>query len=143
MAVPWKRLWPLAGSLVLVVALLAMSGGLPAQVAVPAGATGTADGRPADSRSPSSNPSATELAMKGGPLMIPIALCSVVMLALAVERFAALRRARIMPQAFLDELQIISGGPKLDRERAVALCERFRSPIASLLRAALARTGRP
>jgi biopolymer transport protein ExbB len=88
-------------------------------------------------------PSILELAVKGGPLMVPIAACSVVMLALAVERFAGLRRGRVMPQAFLDELQLLAEAPRLDVGRATALCERFRCPMAGMLRAALSRAGRP
>ena len=136
MRVIWKQMVPMIGSIGVVVVLFTVSPGHGGQtLAQPVQQDG--------GRSEQTSPSVTELAVKGGPLMIPIALCSVVMLALAVERSVGLRRRRIMPQAFLDELQIMCGGAKLDAERAAALCDRFRSPVASLLRAALARAGRP
>lgn len=138
MPVSCKRLWPSVGSLMIVAILFALGPRLLAQ-----GSAASPRGNEAEARSNTANPSVTELAMKGGPLMIPIALCSVLMLGLAAERFARLRRSRIIPQAFLDELQVMSGGPKLNTERVEALCNRFRSPIANILRAALARAGRP
>ena len=143
MCVSWKHLWPLVGSLALVVILFTTNPLLRAQAPAEPDRKAAGGSAGSESRPASANPSVTELAMKGGPLMIPIALCSVLMLGLAAERFARLRRSRIIPQAFLDELQVMSGGPKLDTERVGALCNRFRSPIANMLRAALARAGRP
>lgn len=45
-----------------------------------------------------------ESLMAGGPVMIPIGLCSVIALATFLERLLALRRDRIVPRAFAAEL---------------------------------------
>ena len=40
--------------------------------------------------------------LKGGPMMIPLAICSLVALAVIVERGMSLRRNRIIPPGFMD-----------------------------------------
>src|SRR5687767_2192335 len=55
----------------------------------------------------------------GGPLMYPIALCSVVMLIFVFERLIALRRGRVIPGPFVKKfLEQIREG-QLDRETAL------------------------
>lgn len=44
------------------------------------------------------------LIKKGGPVMIPLGIASIVALAIALERFISLRRERILPDGFLDGL---------------------------------------
>ncbi len=43
--------------------------------------------------------------MKGGVMMIPIGLCSVVALAVVIERLLSLRRSKVMPASFLPGLK--------------------------------------
>ncbi len=68
-----------------------------------------------------------DMLVAGGPVMIPIALCSVVALAMFLERMWALRRSAVVPGGFLDNLhQLVLAGRYDD---ALALCQR--SPVAA------------
>jgi biopolymer transport protein ExbB len=44
------------------------------------------------------------LAMKGGPVMVPLGICSVISLAMSIERFISLRKSKICPAGFMDSL---------------------------------------
>lgn len=79
----------------------------------------------------------------GGPLMIPIALCSFVLLVFVFERAIFLRRGRVIPRPFVKRfLQQMREG-RLDRQRALELCEENRSPVAEVFGAAVRKWGRP
>ena len=75
----------------------------------------------------------------GGPVMVPILLCSVVALATFFERLWSLRRERVVPQAFSVELIDL-----VRQERwndALTLCRKRDAAIARILEVALeART---
>lgn len=77
----------------------------------------------------------------GGPVMIPILLCSVVALAMFLERLWALRRPRVLPAGFLREL-----GELVTHRRypdAIALCQRTDAAVARLIHVALLARHRP
>ena len=79
----------------------------------------------------------------GGPLMIPIGICSFILMVFVFERSISLRRGRVIPRPFVKRfLQQISDG-ELDREAALELCERNRSPVAEIFAAAVRKWGRP
>ena len=46
----------------------------------------------------------------GGPVMVPIGLCSVLVVALAMERFLRLRRGLICPRKIDDALELMRAG---------------------------------
>jgi biopolymer transport protein ExbB len=79
----------------------------------------------------------------GGVLMIPIALCSFILVVFIFERMISLRKARIIPgpfsTRFLDQL----ANGDLDRSSASALCEKNNSPIAHVFAAGVQKWGRP
>ncbi len=77
----------------------------------------------------------------GGPVMIPILLCSVVALAMFLERLWALRRVRVMPSAFLRELGDLVTHRRY--EDALALCRRTDAAAARLIAVALLARHRP
>ncbi|MBL8761803.1 MAG: MotA/TolQ/ExbB proton channel family protein [Phycisphaerae bacterium] len=81
-----------------------------------------------------------DLTLKGGPVMIPIAICSLVALALVVERLLSLRRARVMPPEF-----VVGVRPALSRGQGAALefCRSHPSPVARVLEAGIRRWDRP
>ncbi len=83
-----------------------------------------------------------ELALKGGPMMIPIALCSLVALAVVLERLLTLRTRAVIPPSFMPGLKKILREHPGDRERALAYCAKSRSPIARICAAAIERPGR-
>ena len=79
----------------------------------------------------------------GGPLMIPIALCSFILVVFAFERFISLRKGRVLPgpftRRFLEQLEEGS----LDQDSAVELCEKNGSPVAKVFKAGVEKWGRP
>ena len=78
----------------------------------------------------------------GGPLMYPIGLSSFVLMIFVFERFISLRRGRVIPKPFVKRFieQLREG--QLDREKAVALCEQNKSPVAVVFAAAAKKWGR-
>jgi biopolymer transport protein ExbB len=82
-----------------------------------------------------------DMVMNGGPVMIPIALCSVVALAYGVERWVRLRPSELGTKRLGRDIlaAIDSGGPAAALEE----CRRREKPLARILAAGLARTGAP
>jgi biopolymer transport protein ExbB len=82
-----------------------------------------------------------DMVMNGGPLMVPIAFCSVVALAYVVERSVRLRPGelgtRVLGREILATLE--AGGPAA----ALRLCRERDGSLARVLAAGLARTGAP
>lgn len=82
-----------------------------------------------------------ELVLSGGPVMVPLGLCSIAALAFGAERLLALRERRLgtrgFAQALLGALREAphAGGP----ERARLLCAQSGTPLARVLVAALER----
>ncbi len=99
-----------------------------------------------DSLAPAAQPPTRTLLQvirEGGPLMIPIGICSFVLLVFAFERTISLRRGRVVPRPFVKRfLQQLREG-QFDRETALELCDANRSPAAEIFAAALHKWGRP
>jgi biopolymer transport protein ExbB len=80
---------------------------------------------------------------EGGLLMIPIGLCSFVLLVFVFERSISLRRGRVIPRPFVRRfLEQLREG-QLSRDEAIKLCEENRSPVAEVFAAAVRKWGRP
>jgi biopolymer transport protein ExbB len=79
----------------------------------------------------------------GGPLMYPLALCSFLLVACALERLVSLRRGRVIPRAFVTRfIQQLRDG-ELDRAQAIEICAQNDSPTARVLEATVRKWGRP
>jgi biopolymer transport protein ExbB len=107
----------------------------------------TAKSRPADARRTGKARGIptrlSELFIAGGPLMWPIALCSVIVVAFAVERTVVLRRRRVIPRDFVKRfLEHLQNG-QLDRATALALCDQNGSPIADVFAHGVRKWGKP
>jgi len=77
---------------------------------------------------------------KGGWLIVPIVLCSLIAIAVIIERFLALHKAKSNTASFMMKLRgALSSG---DAERAVQICHGTKGPIAAVLRAGLERHGK-
>jgi biopolymer transport protein ExbB len=80
---------------------------------------------------------------EGGPLMIPIAMCSLVLVAVVFERMIMLRRGRVIPrpftQRFLEQLRL----RELSPPQALELCLQEGSPVAKVFAGAIRKWGRP
>jgi len=80
---------------------------------------------------------------QGGLLMIPLAVCSLVVIALAAERLIALRRGRVIPRPFVRRFTECMEDGQLSYEEAAAICDEFDCPVAEVFHAAVKRWGRP
>jgi biopolymer transport protein ExbB len=82
-----------------------------------------------------------DLIVSGGPIMWPIAFCSVVALGYSVERWIRMRPGPLGTARFRAELLAAAGegGP----ERALELCARSATPLARTLQPGLERWDRP
>ena len=87
--------------------------------------------------------SAWDFILKGGPMMIPLAICSLVALAVIVERIMSLRRSRVIPPGFMDGLKAEMKNGTEDHARAVDFCRRNGSPIANILAAGIRKLAKP
>ena len=76
-----------------------------------------------------------EYLVAGGPVMIPIGLCSVVALATFLERLWALRTGKVIPQAFAAEF--VELGRQERWGDAMALCRKWNVAAARVLEVAL------
>ena len=88
--------------------------------------------------------SLVSLILRGGNMMIPLGIMSVVVVALTLERLFALRRGKIIPyelQRELGQLRISEKG--LDPRESYRLCKKYPSAMANVVKAMLHRIGRP
>ena len=81
--------------------------------------------------------------VKGGPMMVPIGICSLVALAVIVERVISLRRGKIIPPGFLSGLKALLKNGVEDREEALEYCQKDGSPIANIVAVGIKRLGEP
>ncbi len=73
-----------------------------------------------------------ELLVKGGPVMIPIAICSLVAVTLFFERIIVLRKQNVVPPQFLGSFKEAVGGGKPNLDKAFELCVKSEAPIARI-----------
>lgn len=73
--------------------------------------------------------------IKGGPVMAPILLCSVISLAIIVERGLSLRRQRILRYEILQRIEELLRDRKIPE--ATTLCKRYPSSMTRILLAAI------
>jgi biopolymer transport protein ExbB len=82
-----------------------------------------------------------DLTMKGGPIMIPLALLSIIAVYLTIERYLTLKKASKLDANFMANIKdlVLNGNIK----GAKALCERTNSPIARMIEKGVTRIGKP
>jgi biopolymer transport protein ExbB len=81
------------------------------------------------------------LIMKGGWIMIPLIILSMLTVYFAVERFLVIRRASRIDQHFMSNIRDYLLNGKM--EPAVMLCRNTNTPIARLLGKGIKRIGKP
>lgn len=80
---------------------------------------------------------------EGGPLMIPIGICSLVLVAVVLERLTMLRRGRVIPRPFSQRfVQRLRLG-ELTQGEALEICLQNGSPAALVFAGAIRKWGRP
>jgi len=82
-----------------------------------------------------------EIMDKGGILMWPILACSIVGLAIVIERFVSLRRATIDTREFMDTMRQVLRQNRM--QDAVSVCEETDAPVARILKAGILKHNRP
>ena len=82
-----------------------------------------------------------ELAQKGGWLMIPIILLSILAVYIFFERYFAIQRASRIDINFMNRIKDYIHDGKLDA--ALALCQSFNIPAARMIEKGIQRIGRP
>lgn len=80
-----------------------------------------------------------QLFQKGGPLMYPIAACSILALAIFCERLVCFYRVRRHNQGLWAQVDSLVEQQRC--EEALAVCQRYNSPLARLFATALQRRG--
>jgi len=73
--------------------------------------------------------------LKGGIMMIPLALCSIVALAIAIEKSLSLRRKIVIIPEVVNILENIKGPD--DVGLALSICEKHEGPFANVIRVGL------
>ena len=85
-----------------------------------------------------------EMIFKGGPLMIPIGLMSVLVVAFTIERAIGLRRKKVVPRKLINGLGQLAASPAgFDPRKAYRLCQQYPSSAANVVKAMLLKVGRP
>jgi len=83
-----------------------------------------------------------DILKSGGPLMIPIGICSFILVVFVFERFISLRKGRIIPGPFTKRfLEQLREG-ELTQSAALTVCERNNSPMANVFKAGVMKWGR-
>jgi len=80
-----------------------------------------------------------DLIVAGGYVMIPLGICSVLALGIAVERFISLTRDKLMPREFLEGLKESFAGGKKDFKSAMEYCEDTPCSISNIYKAGISR----
>ncbi len=84
-----------------------------------------------------------ELVLAGGPVMIPLALFSIIGVASSIERFISLSGSRALPAGFLEGLkQKLKGVGGI--KKAITYCEKQgrETPLGPIMKAGLEKSGR-
>lgn len=77
-----------------------------------------------------------DMIIRGGPVMIPLLLCSVLMLAVTLERLFYLLRCRVDTEDLMDDIKLaLQQGKILE---AMQIAKKTRGPVASVLAAGIA-----
>ena len=82
-----------------------------------------------------------ELIARGGVLMWPILLCSIVALTIIIERFLALRRADVNTREFMDTMRQVLRQDRI--QEALEQCDESDAPIARIIKAGILKHNRP
>jgi biopolymer transport protein ExbB len=82
-----------------------------------------------------------ELATKGGPIMIPIALSSILAVYIIIERYVAIKKSSKADPNFMNNIRDFVHSGNMDA--AKALCKNTDNPIARMIEKGINRIGKP
>jgi biopolymer transport protein ExbB len=78
---------------------------------------------------------------KGGPTMYPLAIMSVLTLAVLIEKLFSLRTSKVIQSEIVSCIESIR--TPADIPLAIKICERYDTPFANIIRAGLVEAGKP
>ncbi len=81
-----------------------------------------------------------EIIFKGGLIMWPIMLTSVVAMAITIERFFSLRRATIDTREFMDTMRTVLHQNRT--QEAIEICDETDAPVARIMKAGILKHDR-
>lgn len=84
-----------------------------------------------------------DMALAGGPLLLPIVLCSFVLLLVVFERTVSLRRSRVVPRLFSERFLLQTSEGALTKSDALHRCLDNDSHVANVFAAAVRKWGKP
>ncbi len=81
------------------------------------------------------------LLMEGGALMIPLLLCSLILVYVFYDRFMAIRKASVIDPSLMARIkdQLEAG----NKEKAIATCKSVNTPVARVIEKGVSRMGKP
>ena len=79
--------------------------------------------------------------LKGGPIMIPLAILSVLGVAVTIEKIITLRVSRVIQRDIVNTIESVN--TPSDIPMAVKICERYNTPFANIIRTGLEEAGEP
>lgn len=82
-----------------------------------------------------------DLAIKGGWVMVPIVVLSIIAVYIFIERFVAIRNAEKIDQNFMNRIKDYIHDGKIDS--ATALCQSTNNPLSMMIEKGVSRIGRP
>lgn len=82
-----------------------------------------------------------EFLASAGPLVYPLALCSLLASTITIERMISLRRSRVLPSAIVEVVRAVEPGQDLGV--AIAVCRRNPGVFADIIRVGLEQSSRP
>lgn len=82
-----------------------------------------------------------DLVMKGGPIMIPIALLSIIAVYVFIERYLAIKKASKQETNFMNNIRDFIFDGRIDS--ALAFCKSNDKPVARMIEKGIKRIGRP
>ncbi len=81
-----------------------------------------------------------DIIQKGGPVMYPIILCSILAFAIVVERFCHLYKAKIDTKDFMNNVEITIKRNRI--AEAIKICDKTPGPIAHIVKAGILKHDR-
>jgi len=78
------------------------------------------------------------LVRKGGPVMVPLGIGSVLALAIAIERSLSLRRQNIIPDGFMETV-VARWGDDADEEQTLEYCDEVGGPVGHIFKSGILR----
>ena len=69
----------------------------------------------------------------GGVMMYPLIICSIIMIAIIIERFIAFRKASADGDSLLDQIKAVTkGNPTGETDKAIAVCQATGGPVGRM-----------